>query len=201
MRKVALAAPTQVLWTGLTNAALDGLYVLRHVFGLQICQSDYKKDLLEWIDADNLPDWLGGRSKGTLLDDVGPWSDADVLRRMEGQLNVAAKALKRISAAVSAVSGTEGQLLVLDNELADGYHSPRWGGWHGCLALLGCCTCWAAKVCCWAQHMPAPRGLHMCECSCSWRVDLQQRYVSSCCWDRPLVQWHSECSCSWDRQG
>lgn len=111
---------------------------------LQICQSDYKKDLLEWIDADNLPDWLGGRSKGTLLDDVGPWSDPDVLRRMEGQSTVAAKALKRMSsavpAAVSAVSGSEGSQLVVLDELADGYHSPRWvsffvggPGWYGCL--------------------------------------------------------------------
>jgi hypothetical protein len=92
---------------------------------LQICQSDYKKDLLEWIDADNLPDWLGGRSKGTLLDDVGPWSDPDVLRRLEGQSAVAAKALKRMGSVAPAVAATEGQLVLLD-ELADGYHSPRW---------------------------------------------------------------------------
>jgi hypothetical protein len=58
---------------------------------------------------------------------VGPWSDPEVLRRIEGQSAVAAKALKRISA-VPAVSGSEGptQLVVLD-ELADGYHSPRYG--------------------------------------------------------------------------
>lgn len=30
------------------------------------------------MDAENLPVWLGGKSKGTLLDDVGPWSDAEV---------------------------------------------------------------------------------------------------------------------------
>lgn len=90
----------------------------------QICQSDYTKDLLEWIEPDNLPDWLGGRSKGTLLDDVGPWSDPEVLRRMEGQLNVAAKALKRMS--TLPPGPVDGQLVVMDNELAaDGYHSPR----------------------------------------------------------------------------
>ncbi len=41
----------------------------------QICQTNYTKDLLEWVDAEHLPEWLGGKSKGTLLDDVGPWSD------------------------------------------------------------------------------------------------------------------------------
>lgn len=89
---------------------------------VQICQSDYKKDLLEWIEPDNLPEWLGGRSKGTLLDDLGPWSDREVLHRMEGQLNVAAKALKRMSTLPPAPG--DGQLVVVD-ELADGYHSPR----------------------------------------------------------------------------
>jgi hypothetical protein len=30
---------------------------------LQICQSNYTADLLEWVDPENLPVWLGGRSK------------------------------------------------------------------------------------------------------------------------------------------
>lgn len=107
---------------------------------VQICQSDYRKDLLEWIDADSLPEWLGGRSKGTLLDDVGPWSDPEVLRRMEGQSTVAAKALKRMgSTAVPVVPGADGQLLVMDNDLADGYHSPRCGG--GCITYPGSAHC------------------------------------------------------------
>ena len=99
---------------------------------VQICGYDYSKDLLQWIEPDNLPEWLGGRSKGTLLDDCGPWSDPDVLRRLEGSA-VAAKALKRLSTSVPAVSGTEGQLVVVDNELADGYHSPRWRGGGLCI--------------------------------------------------------------------
>lgn len=154
---------------------------------LQICQSDYSRDLLEWIEPDNLPDWLGGRSKGTLLDDVGPWSDPEVLRRIEGQSAVAAKALKRMSSAVPAVSGTEGptQLVVLD-ELADGYHSPRYDPmgdavvtWRGCMrAGTGCCRsrargalllCLAASqhgryvltLCCFACC-----GSGLCACAC-----------------------------------
>lgn len=104
---------------------------------LQICGYDYGKDLLQWIEPDNLPEWLGGRSKGTLLDDCGPWSDPEVLRRLEGSA-VAAKALKRLSSSVPAVSATtEGQLVVVDNELADGYHSPRWAWPSRVLAEYG----------------------------------------------------------------
>lgn len=117
---------------------------------LQICQSDYKKDLLEWIDADDLPDWLGGRSKGTLLDDVGPWSDPGVLRRIEGQSAVAAKALKRLGSAAPAVSATEGQIVLLD-ELADGYHSPRWVRARAAVANTTKPQCWDT---CSVQRMP-----------------------------------------------
>lgn len=85
---------------------------------LQICQSNYTKDLLEWVDADNLPDWLGGRSKGTLLDDIGPWSDPEVLRQIETELPVAAKALKHLR--VASISASVG-----DMEEAEGFQSPR----------------------------------------------------------------------------
>lgn len=34
-----------------------------HIPHPQICQTNYAADLLEWVDADNLPVWLGGRSK------------------------------------------------------------------------------------------------------------------------------------------
>eukprot|EP00775_Hariotina_reticulata_P010356 gene10356-10514_t len=85
---------------------------------IQICQTNYTKDLLEWVDAENLPEWLGGKSKGTLLDDVGPWSDPEVLRKMEGQLPVAYKTLKRMTSLNGQV---EAPLL----EEADGYRSPR----------------------------------------------------------------------------
>eukprot|EP00878_Enallax_costatus_P021465 GHUV01022722.1.p1 GENE.GHUV01022722.1~~GHUV01022722.1.p1 ORF type:complete len:454 (+),score=138.54 GHUV01022722.1:1181-2542(+) len=87
---------------------------------IQICQSNYTKDLLEWIDAENLPEWLGGRSQGTLIDDIGPWSDPEVLRKLEGQLPAVNKTLKRMA----TVSGTGEALPALD-EVPDGYQSPR----------------------------------------------------------------------------
>jgi hypothetical protein len=92
------------------------------------------------VDPDNLPEWLGGRSKGTLLDDVGPWSDPDTLHKIEGSLPEAARALKRMSHGSSAggtaamvqlpaSSSMEGPPLVMvDSEVAaDGFHSPRCG--------------------------------------------------------------------------
>lgn len=93
---------------------------------LQICQSNYKEDLLKWVAPENLPEWLGGTSKGTLLDDCGPWSDPDVLRRYEAELPAARQALKhRGETAITPVP----ELIE-----ADGYASPKWvslpkGGW------------------------------------------------------------------------
>eukprot|EP00879_Flechtneria_rotunda_P010462 GHRR01010938.1.p1 GENE.GHRR01010938.1~~GHRR01010938.1.p1 ORF type:complete len:354 (+),score=106.05 GHRR01010938.1:979-2040(+) len=90
---------------------------------IQICQTNYAKDLLEHVDAENLPEWLGGRSKGTLLDDVGPWSDPEVLKKIEGQLPLAPKTLKALKR-LATLSGT-GEVKMLIEEQADGYQSPR----------------------------------------------------------------------------
>jgi hypothetical protein len=49
---------------------------------IQICSSNYVPDLLQWVEADSLPQWLGGRSAGSLSDDVGPWNDATVLHKL-----------------------------------------------------------------------------------------------------------------------
>ena len=35
------------------------------------------------MDADSLPEYLGGTSKATLLDDAGPWQDPKVLAQVE----------------------------------------------------------------------------------------------------------------------
>ena len=50
---------------------------------LQVCQKDPTKALLEWVDADSLPEYLGGTSKATLLDDAGPWQDPKILAQVE----------------------------------------------------------------------------------------------------------------------
>lgn len=38
--------------------------------------------LLKWIDIENIPVWIGGKSEGSLIDDIGPWSDAHVCSRI-----------------------------------------------------------------------------------------------------------------------
>lgn len=34
------------------------------------------------MDEANLPDWLGGKSTGTLIDDIGPWSDLELCSKI-----------------------------------------------------------------------------------------------------------------------
>lgn len=49
---------------------------------LQILGTDYLPGLKQWIDIENIPDWLGGQSHGSLEDDVGPWSDPDLVDKL-----------------------------------------------------------------------------------------------------------------------
>lgn len=49
---------------------------------LQVCPKDYTKALLQWVDPENLPEYLGGTSKATLLDDAGPWQDPAIIAKV-----------------------------------------------------------------------------------------------------------------------
>jgi len=42
---------------------------------IHVCPSDYMPELTRWVDPENIPSYLGGKSQGSLLDDVGPWHD------------------------------------------------------------------------------------------------------------------------------
>ena len=42
---------------------------------VQICGKNYTPELLKHVDPENLPEYLGGTSKATLLDDCGPWNN------------------------------------------------------------------------------------------------------------------------------
>lgn len=35
--------------------------------------------LEKWVARENIPTFLGGKSAGTLVDDVGPWSDSELV--------------------------------------------------------------------------------------------------------------------------
>lgn len=50
---------------------------------IEVCSTKYTPALLEWIDASSLPEYLGGTSKGTLLDDVGPWQDPRIIAEID----------------------------------------------------------------------------------------------------------------------
>jgi hypothetical protein len=60
------------VWT-VVKRMLDEVTVKK----IQILGSNYKSALLEVIDADNLPEFLGGNCK-IPLGDVGPWNDGTV---------------------------------------------------------------------------------------------------------------------------
>ncbi|KAG2498876.1 hypothetical protein HYH03_003068 [Edaphochlamys debaryana] len=49
---------------------------------IEILGPNYMDTLLKHMDIDSIPEFLGGKSKGTLLDDVGPWSDPPLLASM-----------------------------------------------------------------------------------------------------------------------
>lgn len=51
-----------------------------------MCPRDYVPTLLQYIDRDNLPEYLGGTSKATLLDDAGPWNDRTLVDDIEADL-------------------------------------------------------------------------------------------------------------------
>ena len=40
---------------------------------VEVCPRDFGPALLRWVAPENLPEYLGGQSAATLLDDSGPW--------------------------------------------------------------------------------------------------------------------------------
>ncbi|CAD7701982.1 unnamed protein product [Ostreobium quekettii] len=50
---------------------------------IEVCPKDYMPCLKKWIDEENIPEYLGGKSKGTLIDDVGPWHSEEPVREVE----------------------------------------------------------------------------------------------------------------------
>ena len=42
---------------------------------IEVCPSDFLPVLKEWVEVENIPSYLGGTSRGSLIDDVGPWRE------------------------------------------------------------------------------------------------------------------------------
>jgi hypothetical protein len=53
---------------------------------VQVCPRDYTPVLLQYIERENLPEYLGGTSKATLLDDAGPWNDQALIDEIDAEL-------------------------------------------------------------------------------------------------------------------
>jgi len=52
---------------------------------VEVCPRDYLPSLLQWIDIENIPEYLGGKSRGTLVDDLGPWKNPDLLKQLSAE--------------------------------------------------------------------------------------------------------------------
>jgi hypothetical protein len=63
-------------------AFAKGLIDPRTQSKIEILGSDYMPALLKWIDVENIPTWIGGKSEGSLIDDIGPWSDPLLCKRI-----------------------------------------------------------------------------------------------------------------------
>jgi len=50
---------------------------------IQIIGGGYKKKLLEYVDEEQLIDFLGGSNKAKLEDDVGPWNEYEIVDSAE----------------------------------------------------------------------------------------------------------------------
>lgn len=46
---------------------------------IQIVGGGYTKELLKYIDEDQLAEFLGGKNPATLIEDKGPWSDYEIV--------------------------------------------------------------------------------------------------------------------------
>ena len=59
------------------------------IVSLQLHGTSYQSAILKYIDKDNVPEYLGGNSKATLLDDVGPWKDKKLIEEIDADYRAA----------------------------------------------------------------------------------------------------------------
>ena len=46
---------------------------------MQLHGDDYQEELLEHVDQDQLPEFLGGTCQAQLIDNYGPWNDYEIV--------------------------------------------------------------------------------------------------------------------------
>lgn len=46
---------------------------------IQLIGGSYKKELAKYVEPDQLAEFLGGKNKARLIDNVGPWNDFEIV--------------------------------------------------------------------------------------------------------------------------
>eukprot|EP00889_Picochlorum_renovo_P007378 jgi/Picre1/34408/NNA_001877.t1 len=52
---------------------------------IEVCPSNYMSVLTKWVDVESIPSYLGGKSTGSLIDDVGPWNDPELIHEIDDE--------------------------------------------------------------------------------------------------------------------
>lgn len=71
------------------------------LFLLQLVGTNYQHHLLKYVDRENLPEYLGGTSKATLLDDVGPWQQQNLIDEIDQEFRAAVSGAASDGASIS----------------------------------------------------------------------------------------------------
>jgi hypothetical protein len=84
---------------------------------IEVCPTDYLQVLTQWVDIESIPEYLGGASKGSLIDDLGPWNDPEIVARLDS--GYAAKGIKASKAgagpAATAAAEDGGEISPVDS--------------------------------------------------------------------------------------
>lgn len=98
---------------------------------IEVCPKDYMPVLRNWIDEDSIPEYLGGKSKGTLIDDIGPWRAEQAVKELESERGVQAEAagdlLTRSLRTEDWLPARQASTLSNTTVYEDAETSPGWG--------------------------------------------------------------------------
>lgn len=78
--------------------------------------TSYYKDLLEWVDEDQIPTFLGGTNQSKFIDDEGPWNEYELVDSIVPGAEVGIKRKNDPSGKIF----TPADYLMLENYLIDG---------------------------------------------------------------------------------
>lgn len=100
---------------------------------VELLGTNYISGLLRWVDRESLPVMFGGDSQGTLLDDIGPWSDPEKMAELgldveQLRLGIKPRGASLLPAASArrqiSLEGPTNSFRRPSDQLSDGFHSP-----------------------------------------------------------------------------